>query len=38
MSNVYTKYSSLYVRPFHVFYVTDMRYDTISVSFIKSCL
>jgi hypothetical protein len=33
-----TIFITLHEALFHAFYVTDLRYDTISVSWIKSCL
>jgi len=38
MSKANTQFSSLCETFFHAFYVTDMRYDTISVCWIKTCL
>jgi len=38
VERLYTIFISLCETFFHAFYVTDMRYDTISVCFIKSCL
>jgi len=35
---LYTIFITLFETSFHAFYVTDMRYDTIFVCVIKSCL
>jgi len=38
VERLYTIFITLGETFFHAFYVTDMRYDTISLSFITSCL
>jgi len=37
VERLYTIFITLCENFFHAFYVTDMRYDTIFVGFIKSC-
>jgi len=38
VERLYTIFITLCETFFHAFYVTDMPYDTISVSWIKACL
>jgi len=38
VERLYTIFITLCETFFHAFYVTDMRYDTIFVGYIKSCL